>query len=204
MTKPDPHAATRQQAKAELARRAKMAAQKAEAEEDLLAFVRMMWPVIEPETPLIEGFLLDLQADILMAVTDEHLTRVCENVPPGSMKALDVDTPILTTWGWKRHGDLVAGDFVFGPDGKPKKVLGVTEHVTEPVFAVRFDDSATLIAGAGHLWSIERDHPYGGPQSSRCRKPAVVATPDLIPSVVGRALQRPDRIPIAPGAGRPA
>lgn len=33
---------------------------KDEAEKDFLAFVRMMWPVLEPERPLIEGWLLDL------------------------------------------------------------------------------------------------------------------------------------------------
>ena len=61
MSRSDPEKIARERAKAELAKRAAMAEKKAEAEEDFLAFVRMMWPVLEPETPLVEGWLLDMQ-----------------------------------------------------------------------------------------------------------------------------------------------
>lgn len=37
-----------------------MIEQKEAAEADLLAFVRMVWPILEPEVPLVEGWLLDL------------------------------------------------------------------------------------------------------------------------------------------------
>jgi len=89
----------RDKARAELARRNEMAAMKDEAEQDLLSFVRMMWPVIEPEVPLVEGWLLDALADVLMAITDGHLTRVSINVPPGSMKSsmLNIFWP---AWEW--------------------------------------------------------------------------------------------------------
>lgn len=32
-------------------------------------------------------------------------------------KALDINTPILTTAGWKKMRDLKEGDYVFGQDG---------------------------------------------------------------------------------------
>ena len=85
--------------RAERARRARMAEQKEEAEQDLLAFVRMFWPVLEPEKPLIEGWLLDLLCDVLMAITDGGMARVCINVPPGSTKStlLNVMWP---AWEW--------------------------------------------------------------------------------------------------------
>ena len=39
------------------------------------------------------------------------------------------DTPILTTKGWKTHGELQIGDHVYGIDGKPVKVVNITPPV---------------------------------------------------------------------------
>src|SRR6266550_1021506 len=41
----------------------------------------------------------------------------------GVGKALDVDTPIATPTGWKRMGDLCAGDMVFDETGTPTKTM---------------------------------------------------------------------------------
>jgi hypothetical protein len=49
-------------------------------------------------------------------------------MPPRHGKQLDHDTPIFTTVGWKRHGDLVIGDYVFSPSGKPIKVLSLSDE----------------------------------------------------------------------------
>lgn len=86
-------------ARAELARRRKLAEQKDEAEGDLLAFVRMFWHVLEPQKPLVEGWVLDILCDVMMAVTDGHLTRVCINVPPGSMKSSLLNV-FMPAWEW--------------------------------------------------------------------------------------------------------
>lgn len=85
--------------RAEIERRERAIAQKAAAERDLLAFVRMMWPIVEPEVPLAEGWLLDMLCETLMAVHDGEFTRLCINVPPGSMKSslLNVFFP---AWEW--------------------------------------------------------------------------------------------------------
>lgn len=87
-------------ARRELERRKRLVAMKEEAENDLLSFVRLMWPTIEPEKPLIEGWILEMLCDVLMAITDGHLTRVSINVPPGSMKSslLNVLWPAFE-WG---------------------------------------------------------------------------------------------------------
>lgn len=80
-------------------RRAWLREQKEMAEQDFMAFVRFIWPVIEPETPLAEGWLLDLLADVLMAITDGHQKRVCINVPPGSMKSSLLNV-LWPAWEW--------------------------------------------------------------------------------------------------------
>lgn len=69
-------------------------------------------------------------------------------------KALDTTTPVLTEQGWTTIGDVVVGDRVFGPDGKPTAVIACSpvEH-NRPCYRVRFSDGAEIVADAGHLWS---------------------------------------------------
>lgn len=86
-------------ARMEIERRRIMMEQKEEAETDLLAFVRLFWHVLEPEKKLIEGWVLDALSDILMAITDGHLTRVCINVPPGSTKSTMLNV-MWPCWEW--------------------------------------------------------------------------------------------------------
>lgn len=172
----------------------------------LLQFVRYFWHVLEPVDPFVEGWPLECMCAHLEAITrgDEvevsgkmrSMNRFLANVPPGFMKALCCDTPVLTTWGWRKHGDLRPGDFVFGKDGQPKRVLGTTPPGDEDAYEVIFDDGTVIVAGAGHLWEVERDDPYGAPGGRRTRNRVVVTTTELIKSVPGRALQRPDRIPL--------
>ena len=83
----------------EISRRAKLKQTKADCEVDLLSFVRAFWHILEPETPLVEGWTLAALCDILMAVTDGHLTRLIINVPPGFMKSLMLNV-FWPAWEW--------------------------------------------------------------------------------------------------------
>lgn len=86
-------------ARAEIDRRKRMMDQAAEAEQDLLQFIRMFWHVLEPSTPLVEGWVLEGLCDFLMAATDGHIKRGIMNLFPGSMKSsvLNVFWP---AWEW--------------------------------------------------------------------------------------------------------
>ena len=90
-----------QVARAELARRERMVALKEDAEGDLLAFIRMMWPVLEPMQPLVEGWVLDLLCDVLMGLSFDEIKppRVCINVPPGSTKSTLLNV-LWPAWEW--------------------------------------------------------------------------------------------------------
>lgn len=96
---PDLQILVRDAARAELKRRRELVDRKEEAESDLLAFVRMFWRVLEPEKPLIEGWVLDCLCDTLMAITDGHLIRVNINVVPGSMKSSLLNV-LWPAWEW--------------------------------------------------------------------------------------------------------
>jgi replicative DNA helicase len=82
---------------------------------------------------------------------------------PSMGKALDVETPIPTTRGYVRMGDLVPGDRVFGPDGQPTEVVAATEWMHDrPCYEVTFDDGTTLVADAEHQWQTHTRNPRGG------------------------------------------
>ena len=65
----------------------------------LVPFVRYFWSILEPETKLVEGWLLDAIAEHLEAVTLGKITRLLINVPPGSMKSLMTQV-FWPAWEW--------------------------------------------------------------------------------------------------------
>jgi deoxycytidine triphosphate deaminase len=78
-------------------------------------------------------------------------------------KALAVSTPVPTPTGWTTMGALRVGEQVFGPDGKPRRVVAATEvMINRPCFEVEFSDHSVLVADASHQWlttsKAERDH----------------------------------------------
>lgn len=123
----------------------------------LINFARYLKPdlVLEP-FHFVYYTLLDMFAHGL-------IRKMIVQMPPQHGKALPVDTPVLTTKGWKKHGDLQPGDYVFGDDGKPKKVLanfGKYEWNTQKVI---FADGNELVAAKEHVWKIyaDRDNHQG-------------------------------------------
>jgi predicted phage terminase large subunit-like protein len=65
----------------------------------LLAFVRYFWDVLEPETPLVEGWAMDAICQHLEAVTLGKITRLLINVPPGFSKTL-LTQVFWPAWEW--------------------------------------------------------------------------------------------------------
>ena len=63
---------------------------------------------------------------------------------------------------WKRHGDLVPGDYVFARDGSPTKVLGVFPQGERDVYRVTFWDGRTLDVSDNHLWAVYPYNERGG------------------------------------------
>ena len=69
--------------------------------------------------------------------------------------ALDIDTPVLTVEGWKKHGELCVGDQIFGKSGQVITVIGNSGPMLNlDCSLVQFDD-CELVASNDHLWPIE-------------------------------------------------
>lgn len=71
----------------------------------LMRFVEAMWPVIEPDTPLVTGWALEAMALHLEAVAEGLITRLLINIPPGAMKSTMLNV-FFPAWIW-------------GPKGRP-------------------------------------------------------------------------------------
>ncbi len=71
----------------------------------------------------------------------------------GAGKALALDTPIPTLYGWSTMGLLCVGDVVFDEVGQPCSVVAVTEVMYKrPCYAVRFSDGSVITADTEHEW----------------------------------------------------
>lgn len=103
--------------------------------------------------PRREVFLKHNIIQSLQDMMDDELDIFCLSVPPGCGKQLADDTPILTTNGWKNHGDLVVGDMVYGMDGKPKKVLHVFPK-SEDDCLITFTNGEQIQCHEDHEWVV--------------------------------------------------
>ena len=74
-------------------------------------------------------------------------------VPPQHGKQLKDSTLTPTPNGFKRHGDLKPGDYVFGRDGKAVRVLAVSpKTLTE--YRVTFSDGSVFDCHGNHEWVV--------------------------------------------------
>lgn len=65
----------------------------------LIAFIRHFWSILEPNTPLVDGWPLWAICEHLEAVTYGEINRLLVNVPPGFMKSLTTDV-FWPAWEW--------------------------------------------------------------------------------------------------------
>jgi predicted phage terminase large subunit-like protein len=71
----------------------------------LIEFVRAAWPVIEPVTPLIEGFHVPAICEHLQAVTEGRIKRLLINVPPRCGKS-NLVSVLWPCWEWTRDPSI--------------------------------------------------------------------------------------------------
>lgn len=124
----------------------------AAAKINMLAFARYINPQLD-----IQPFHR-LYYAILDKFAHGEIKKLMVTVPPQHGKALPIDTPILTTKGWKNHGDLRPGDYVFGDDGKPKKVICNFGSYKWHTKKMSFADGISIVSAYEHLWKIYSEY----------------------------------------------
>ena len=106
-------------------------------------------------------------------------------------KGLALDTPIPTPAGWRTMADIEEGDEVFGADGEPTKVIGVSEiHTGLNCWRLTFSDGSRIVADEQHQWWTRHSYRPWEKATGRTRtghggrwKEAVVTTPQIAGSV---------------------
>lgn len=122
------------------------------ARRKLLWFALYMQPDFQP-TPFHKVYY-----EVLDRFAHRKIKKLIIQAPPQHGKALLIDTPVLTTKGWKRHVDLQPGDYVFGPVGLPIKVKWNSGQYQCESQSVNFADGFSIIAARQHEWEIFADH----------------------------------------------
>ena len=74
-------------------------------------------------------------------------------------KGLPLDTPILTTNGWKTMGTINEGDIVYDKDGKQTEVLHTSEIHHNPCYKITFDNGDNIVSDYQHKWLISFNRP---------------------------------------------
>jgi hypothetical protein len=135
--------------------------------DDPLGFVMWSFPWGVPGTQLEKhSGPRDWQREQLQRIGAEVRSRGFDGKTPvapvqtsttsghGIGKANCVSTLIPTPSGMRRHGDIKVGDFVYGADGKPTKVIQVKHYRDIDLYRVVFDDRSDVVCSSGHLWNV--------------------------------------------------
>lgn len=129
---------------------------------DPLGFVNYAYPWGEGEFEGFEG-PKDWQADLFEEIrerlenpsTRHQPIRIATSSGHGIGKAMPLDLMIDTPKGEIRWGDLSIGDFVFGRNGNPVKIIQTKHYQSAPMYRVSFDDGSSTIVSSGHLWTVK-------------------------------------------------
>ena len=75
---------------------------------------------------------------------------------PALGKAIALNAPLPTPSGWTTMGEVQAGDWLLGADGKPTRVVAATGVMEgRPCYEVEFDDGTVIVADAQHEWRTD-------------------------------------------------
>ena len=85
------------------------------AHDSLAAFVELAWPILEPGTPLLWNWHIDVICAHLEAVSDGHIRRLLINIPPGHMKSLIVSV-FWPAWQWLHNPEWRVLACAYGMD----------------------------------------------------------------------------------------
>lgn len=100
-------------------------------------------------------FLADTMQKFVETDTGNAYDILLIESPPQHGKEVSDSTPVPTPNGWKKHGDLHPGDYVFGRDGKPVKVLAEIPQPEPASLLVTFIDGSFVKVHPNHEWVVQ-------------------------------------------------
>ncbi len=112
---------------------------------------------LEDLTELVEidqdGTFMLHPGEFVLGSTAERVALPNDLVARLEGKALALDTPVPTKWGWRTMEEIEVGDVVFDQDGQQTTVVAATEPMLDRTcLEVVFSDGTSVIADAAHQW----------------------------------------------------
>lgn len=94
-----------------------------------------------------------LICDYLQRIAEGEQLHLMIEVPPRHGKLCADSTPVYTPNGWKTHGQLKVGDYVYHPSGKPVKVTHIKPK-TNADWLVTFSNGEQIRTHEHHEWTV--------------------------------------------------
>jgi phosphate starvation-inducible PhoH-like protein len=102
---------------------------------------------------------LDLIVDKTTPYTHIHLIKSVTTLPNEELGFVKGPQPyyekILTVNGWKTMGEINKGDFVYGKNGEPIKVLEIFEKGINDVYRITLKDGRFVDCCINHIWNVK-------------------------------------------------
>lgn len=98
-------------------------------------------------------YITGLVNDFINEDTGHAYDILAISVPPQHGKLIENDCPVLTDCGWKKHGDLKVGDYVYNHNGEKVRVT----HVHPKQYAnreVTFTNGEVIRCHENHEWVV--------------------------------------------------
>lgn len=99
------------------------------------------------------ALICNICQSVVEKVENGQKVKICISVPPQHGKLLANETPVLTSKGWKNHGDLVVGDYVYNEKGELVKVTNVfPKYIANR--KVTFTNGEEILCHENHEWLV--------------------------------------------------
>lgn len=122
------------------------------AQDSLLEYIKLMWPILEPRKELKLGWALECLCEHLEALHRGELPRLMINIPPGMMKSMACNV-FFSTWEWgpRDRADLRWLTFSYTIDNTRRDNKRARDLISSPLYQLLWGDRVTLASDRNKL-----------------------------------------------------
>ena len=119
------------------------------------------------------------EMDLHIAGQIDLIVKNCNDIWIIDHKGLPLDTPILTSTGWKTMETLNIGDKIFDKDGNLCNITAKSQIHNNPCYKIKFDNAESIICDIDHKWLVSFKLDYKSKSNPEGYKHQVMTTIEL-------------------------